>query len=290
MLLGAVTDLLREQQSPWRRISSLAFGSIAALCIVLSTSGRAHASDTPYQLYPAADAATMGLSAVVWWVPAIFPDSFVAADGCVCKAASLNALDRPVAGNWDAGYSVAGELMIASAYTLAVLLDLFDVVHASEPFTNFLVDLAVMAEAVLLNGALNQVVKIAVARPRPLLYERELDDARQRDPDSYVSFYSAHTSSAFAVALAYAQTFAYRHPDSPYRFLVYAGAVLAGGAIAATRIAAGKHFPSDVLVGAAAGAAIGLAIPWLHRKSERAHVSFSATPQSFGVSLTIHQL
>ena len=232
----------------------------------------------------------MGVSAVVWWVPSLFPGSFVAADGCVCRASSVNALDRPVAGNWDAQSSVAGELLIVSLYTLTVLFDALDVAKADQPVTSFLVDLAVMAEAVLVNGALNQIVKMAVARPRPLLYERALDHPRQSDPDSYVSFYSAHTSSAFAVALAYAQTFAYRHPDSPWRFLVYAGAVLAGAGIGATRITAGKHFPTDVLAGAAAGAAIGLAIPWLHRNSPPAQLSFAATPESFGVSLTIHQL
>ncbi|HTU63946.1 MAG TPA: phosphatase PAP2 family protein [Polyangiales bacterium] len=260
------------------------------MCLVLFASTRAQASDTPYRLYPALDAATMGASAAVWWVPSLWPGSFVAAVGCECRASSLNPLDRPVAGRWDTGYSITGELLIASAYVATVLLDLLDVVKADEPFSSFLVDLVVMAEAVLVNGALNQVAKIAIARPRPLLYERALDHPRQSDPDSYQSFYSAHTSSAFALGMAYAQTFAYRHPDSPYRFLAYAGAVLAGGVIGATRIAAGKHFPSDVLVGAAAGTAIGLVVPWLHRKSEEVQLSFSATPSGFGVSLTIHQL
>jgi membrane-associated phospholipid phosphatase len=273
-----------------RRNFVLALGWLAALCLALSISVRAHASDTPYELHPALHATTMGVSGLVWLVPAVFPGSFVAADGCVCRSADLNPLDRPAAGRFDAGFSLAGEVLIASAYTAAVVLDLLDVVSADQQITSLLVDLAVMAEAVLLNGALNQIVKFAVARPRPLLYERDLTNDRQRDPDSYLSFYSAHTSSAFAVTLAYAQTFAYRHPDSPYRFLVYAGAVVLGSAIGATRIAAGKHFPSDVLVGAAAGAAVGLAIPWLHRRSEHVQLNVSASPHSFGVALAINHL
>jgi membrane-associated phospholipid phosphatase len=63
-----------------------------------------------------------------------------------------------------------------------------------------------------------------------------------------------------------------------------------GSIIGATRIAAGQHFPSDVLVGAAAGTAIGLLIPWLHRRSSRAQLSVTATPQSFGLALAIDQL
>jgi membrane-associated phospholipid phosphatase len=43
------------------------------------------------------------------------------------------------------------------------------------------------------------------------------------------------------------------------------GVGLAGSAlIGVARVAAGSHFPTDVLVGAAAGAAIGIAIPALH--------------------------
>lgn|GEM_PF-427581 len=283
MLVALVAGSSRQLLKPWH-------SWLIALSLTLFASASARASDTPYRLYPALDATTMGVSAAVWWVPSLFPGSFAAADGCVCKASSLNPLDRPVAGIWDAGYSITGELLIASVYTLTVLFDLLDVVKADEPFASFLVDMVVMAEAVLLNGALNQIAKLAIARPRPLLYERELDHPRQSDPDSYLSFYSAHTSSAFALTLAYAQTFAYRHPDSPYRFLVYAGAVLVSGAIGVSRIAAGKHFPSDVLVGAAAGAAVGLAIPWLHRNDQSVQLSVSAMPGGVGVSLTIQHL
>jgi membrane-associated phospholipid phosphatase len=202
----------------------------------------------------------------------------------------LNALDRPYAGRYDGGFSLAGEALIASVYTAVLLLDLFDVHKSDEPFDSFLVDFAVLAETLLLNGAVNQLVKMSVARPRPLLYGRDPDDQLLRAPERYLSFYSAHTSSAFSVGLAYAQTFAYRHPDSPYRFLVYAGAVLMGGIIGATRIAAGQHFPTDVLAGAVAGTTFGLLIPWLHRRSSHAQVSMTATPQSFGVALAIDSL
>jgi membrane-associated phospholipid phosphatase len=260
------------------------------MLFALSISSAAGASDSPYRLYPALDATALSVSAVAWAMPWFFSGSFVAADGCECRASSVNGFDRPVAGVYDAGFSIAGEVLIASAYTAVVALDLFDVWRADQSVSSFFVDLAVIAEAVLLNGALNQLVKVVVERPRPLIYARDLSDPRQRDPDSFQSFYSAHSSSAFALGLAYAQTFAYRHPDSPYRYLVYAGAVAAGSVIGATRIAAGKHFPSDVLVGAAVGSAFGLLIPWLHRQGPRAQISVMATPQSFGLSVAISDL
>jgi membrane-associated phospholipid phosphatase len=80
-----------------------------------------------------------------------------------------------------------------------------------------------------------------------------------------LSFYSGHTSTAFAMATAYGYLFTARHPRSkwiaPVWILGYAYASTTG----VLRVAAGKHFWSDVIVGAIAGTAVGLAIPAAHR-------------------------
>jgi membrane-associated phospholipid phosphatase len=73
-----------------------------------------------------------------------------------------------------------------------------------------------------------------------------------------------------AVTLAYASTFAFRHPDSPARYALYGGAVVAGAGMAFLRMFAGKHFPTDVLAGATVGAAVGLTVPLLHRRHQEA--------------------
>jgi membrane-associated phospholipid phosphatase len=51
---------------------------------------------------------------------------------------------------------------------------------------------------------------------------------------------------------------------------VACGAVAAG--VGVLRVVAGKHYPTDVLAGAAAGALIGWAVPALHR-ARRMHLS-----------------
>ena len=112
------------------------------LCFGLLLSASVRASDTPYRLVPALDAPVMSVSAVVWGVPSLFPGSFIAADGCSCRIGDLNRLDRPFAGTYSAGFSVAGELVIAGVYASTLLLDLLDVVEAEESFSSFLVDLA----------------------------------------------------------------------------------------------------------------------------------------------------
>ena len=65
-------------------------------------------------------------------------------------------------------------------------------------------------------------------------------------------------------------TFWRRHPRGPARWIV-AGTYLAlASATAALRVAAGEHFPTDVIVGAAAGSAVGAAVPLLHDHGARA--------------------
>lgn len=225
------------------------------------------------------------MSAVSWFGPSLFLSSFVRADRCPCSDAGIDALDRGIAGIDRPALSLAGDIAMGGVYSLAILLDALDVARADQPVSSWLSDLVVMAEAVLLNGAVNQFAKIAARRPRPLIYRRGDGDPLLHDPENYVSFYSGHTSSAFALGLAYAQTFAYRHPNSPWRFAVYAGAILVGSGVGLSRIAAGKHFPTDVLMGAAAGTTFGLLVPWLHRRSPGARLGLQVSAAGLGVSI-----
>lgn len=264
--------------------------ALAFIALYLAFVSVARADDTPYRLYPVADATTIGVSAIVWWVPALTLSRFVDADGCACDRRDVNGLDRSTAGHYRPGLSAAGDIGVSALAALVLGAEAVDMItdsQASHPLASFFTDFTIIAEAWLVTGALNQVVKLAAARPRPLLYERALTDPLQRDPDNYLSFYSSHTSSAFTIGLAYAQTFAFRHPNSPARFWVYAAAVAAGSGIGLTRILAGKHFPSDVLVGAAAGTASGLLIPWLHLHTPRTQLNISITPNAFSVTLTL---
>ncbi|HET8934380.1 MAG TPA: phosphatase PAP2 family protein [Polyangiales bacterium] len=261
-------------------------GAFFAAWLWLASSARA--DDTPYQLYPVADATTIGMSALIWFVPALTLSSFVDAEGCECDPRDLNRLDRSTAGHYRPVLSALGDVSVSALGALALVAESIDVFtdhRAGRPVADFFTDFAVIAEAWLVNGAINQLVKLTATRPRPLLYERALTDPARSNPDNYLSFYSSHASTAFAIGIAYAQTYAYRHPDSAARYWMYAAAIAAGSGIGLTRIFAGKHFPSDVLVGAAAGAAIGWLIPWLHVQAPRTRVSVTLAPSAFGVTL-----
>ena len=94
--------------------------------------------------------------------------------------------------------------------------------------------------------ALNYVVKAIVRRPRPVL---EGLPPLGGAPSS-LSFPSAHATSSFAVATAMTRV-------EPLAALAFALAV----ALSLGRPYLGMHYPSDVLVGAVLGVALGLIVP-----------------------------
>ena len=51
-----------------------------------------------------------------------------------------------------------------------------------------------LAETLLLNEALTGLAKTLVARPRPYTYNLEVPEIAKQDPDSSLSFFSAHAS------------------------------------------------------------------------------------------------
>jgi membrane-associated phospholipid phosphatase len=55
------------------------------------------------------------------------------------------------------------------------------------------------------------------------------------------------------------------HPDSKLRHVFWGAAIVATGATGYLRHRAGKHFPSDVLVGTAVGTLSGILVPHFHK-------------------------
>jgi membrane-associated phospholipid phosphatase len=122
-------------------------------------------------------------------------------------------------------------------------------------------------EAVSVSLLLNGVTKYLVGRPRPYVYSddpRVQEYARSQGKDSHLSFYSGHASTTFAASVAGAYLFAQNTTDKHARAAVWGFELALAGATANLRTRAGKHFYTDVIVGALLGAAVGFAVPRLH--------------------------
>jgi hypothetical protein len=128
----------------------------------------------------------------------------------------------------------------------------------------FFDDLLIVAEATASAGALVQGTKFLVARQRPFVHALAPNDpGPARDTaDDNLSFYSGHTSVTVALGTSVAMLATLRgHRAAPW---LWAGGLGAGLLTGALRIVADRHYASDVLTGAAVGAGLGVAIPWLH--------------------------
>jgi membrane-associated phospholipid phosphatase len=135
-----------------------------------------------------------------------------------------------------------------------------------------------MVEALLLTGAVQQPVRIAVGRARPLTGEGHLSFDPFNAAGEYAAFISGHTWSAMAVS-----TIVSRQVGKPWvSVLVYSLA----GVTAGSRLYAGKHWLSDVIMGGAAGYYTATTIWRWHmaRAGAGSRLSFLLVPNGFVVN------
>ncbi len=149
------------------------------------------------------------------------------------------------------------------------------------------VDIALIAEATLVASCLNQTTKFLVGRGRPYTVQasQALLDTAPGKADDFISFFSGHTTFTFSVVAATATVTKLRG----YRLWWLSVAV--GAPLALTtgllRLAADKHWASDVLTGMVVGTAAGLGIPLLfHGIDDQVHVQVSPLPGGLALSGT----
>jgi undecaprenyl-diphosphatase len=138
-----------------------------------------------------------------------------------------------------------------------------------------LVDAIIYSETVALTMAMTNIVKIAVRRPRPMAYiefEKHRaqgdDDFSNPSTDSALSFISGHASMTAAIGATATYLAFARSPGKLRPWLTLSLATALTAFVSIERVRAGKHFPTDVIAGAFAGAGIGVVIPHLHRTED----------------------
>lgn len=209
--------------------------------------------------------------------------------GGSCDPQRINPLDRLSIGSHSQAARTASDVLLGANLGLPFVLDFFDVLgnHPRDGWRGYGKDVLVLAEVFAVNASLNALVKYAVRRSRPLVYDPDPEafTAEERaDPDAALSFYSGHSSFSFSMATAYSYLFMRRHPGSPLVIPVWVISESLAATTAALRVVAGKHFITDVLTGAAVGTSIGLLIPYLHARVLPDRIAALSGRQRFSVS------
>jgi membrane-associated phospholipid phosphatase len=207
---------------------------------------------------------TLALGAA--WIAVEGSGSRLGPSRCRWCEPDLNGLDA--AGrhaSWKGHASAAGTLSDVTAYALTPVVTQGLVTrdaYREGGWRQVAVDNLVIVEAAAASAALVQGLKFASARKRP--YVRDLPAGTALGGDANLAFPSGHTALAFSLATA-SGTVATLHGYRTAPYVWGAGMTLAAFT-GYLRMAADKHYASDVIVGAAIGSLVGWAVPYLHYK------------------------
>ncbi|MFY0625192.1 MAG: phosphatase PAP2 family protein [Reichenbachiella sp.] len=131
--------------------------------------------------------------------------------------------------------------------------------------------LVMTGEVFLSTYGLTLIAKNTVRRPRPFLYNSEAPMDDKLTDNGTRSFFSGHTSHTAAFSFFMAKVISDYHPNASKasKIVLWSSAAAIPALTGYLRIAAGKHFPTDVMIGYAVGATIGVLIPHWHRKEKK---------------------
>jgi membrane-associated phospholipid phosphatase len=186
------------------------------------------------------------------------------------RRGDLSPLDRWNAGTWNPRFELAGDIAAWSVGGAMIYADVWHAFRSDEggPAARrpLLEDVLILSQAFAWNSAINLNVRATRVHPRPFVYGTAAPESERHKGEAAGGFYSGHASAAFLGAVYVSTVYPLRHPDFEHTGWLWAGSLATATASSAFRIAAGKHFPTDVIAGAAMGSLIGLGFVQLHLK------------------------
>lgn len=135
-------------------------------------------------------------------------------------------------------------------------------------------------EAMSITGVAYTGSNYWVNRYRPLAYNPNVPMEERREGGSTNSFIAGHPALVATSTFFTAKVFSDYNPDSKLKYVFWGAAIVSTGATAYLRHRAGKHFPSDLIVGTGIGALTGILVPHFHKNKLFKNENISLTPYS----------
>ena len=239
---------------------------LLVIAVLASATARAGDDTFPYDTDTGREVGLVGAGAALLTVGLLLgagQDTLTAVEVAALDRADVNAFDRPATYRWSPDAARASDILVTVAMVAPLSL------AVTEPGRQNAGTLVTMyGETVLLNVGLVTTLKSLFGRVRPYAYNDDPEigmDLRTSD-DAVHSFPSGHTANAFAAAVFTSTVYGRMHPDGSGRGWVWAGSLTVATTVGVLRYAAGKHFPTDIIAGAAIGSLVGWAVPKLHER------------------------
>ncbi len=201
----------------------------------------------------------------------------------------INAFDRPASYNWSLGWDERSDqyrdiLVTSSLFVMSVP----PLLHTK--LSNTFTVATMFVESYFFIKGITYITKATVGRERPYLYNTDLSVEERHaidSEDAFFSFYSGHVAAAFTAATFLSKVFSDIHGKSIWSTLLWGSSLSLASLTGYARVKSGMHFPTDAIVGAAVGFAVGYLIPMLHKKKNQNRISLVIAPNQISLCLKL---
>ena len=185
----------------------------------------------------------------------------------------INGFDRWAADTYSEKAATASNSFFYGSMPVPLLLMLDKKIRHDAPKIAFL-----YLEAMSVTGLLYTSATYFVDRYRPLAYNPAVPLDERTSGNARNSFFAGHVALVGTSTFFAAKVYADYHPDSRIKWLFYSTAAVATGATGYLRHRAGKHFPSDILLGTAVGTLSGILVPHFHKNKAFKNSNITVMP------------
>lgn len=203
----------------------------------------------------------------------------------------VNAFDRTATSNWSYAWGERSDEYRDTLLGATLLMMCAEALQVRLSDTAAVVTM--FGELYLIVKGTTYLTKAIVGRKRPYVYNTAMSEeeryniARNDENDVFFSFFSGHTAAAFAAATFTSKVVTDIHGKSVWSSLLWGSSLSLAALTGYARVKCCVHYPSDVIVGAVVGGAIGYLVPELHKKNARHRLSLVPAYDRMGLQLHI---
>ncbi|MBC5774154.1 phosphatase PAP2 family protein [Pontibacter sp. KCTC 32443] len=247
--------------------------SILIIFTIITGPATAQENNSPYRTKLSVDGpviiAGMGLSAYGLSLM-MDKDGFTEDEVLALDKNDVNKFDRFSAGYHSESAKKASDFPFYGSFAMPFAMMLNDNVRSKAGQV-----LVLYVETMAVTGTLFTLANGNTERARPLVYSDEVELGEKTESNAQNSFYAGHTAATAAATFFAAKIFHDFNPESNARPYVWAAAAAIPASVGYLRLKAGKHFLSDNILGYTLGAAAGIVIPQLHKKTNLTGISLT---------------
>jgi len=197
------------------------------------------------------------------------PDSIVAA----LNKDDINGFDRWGAGMNDDKVDDVSDYLFYGVMPLPALLFIDKKMRKDAGKIGFL-----YLESFAITGMLYTGATYFVDRYRPETYDNSIPVSERTGGGHKNSFFAGHVAVVATSTFFMAKVYNDYHPESKFKYVMWGGAAAATGVMIYMRHAAGKHFPTDLLLGTAVGTLSGILVPHFHKVKDGKGTAWNLGP------------